>query len=121
MPRLIAAQSEKVAPLVAAFERGLEEVPGTEPALTVAEGIAINRPVHGKELVRALKESGGAAIAVSEEEIVLARNDMARAGLYVEPTSATAVAALRRLSAQTHMEGTTVVTLTGSGLKAGQS
>lgn len=119
MPRLYAAQSEKVAPLVAAFERGLEEVPGTEPALTVAEGIAINRPVHGIELLRALKKSGGAAISVSEEEIVQARNGMARAGLYVEPTSATAVAALRKLRAHTNMEGTTVVTLTGSGLKAG--
>lgn len=121
MPRLYAAQSEKVAPLVAAFERGLEEVPATEPALTVAEGIAINRPVHGKELVRALRESGGAAISVSEAEILQARNDLARAGLYVEPTSATAVAALHRLRARAHVEGETVVTLTGSGLKAAES
>jgi threonine synthase len=117
-PRLYAVQAANVAPLAAAFERGLDEVPATEPVRTVAEGIAINKPVRGKEILRALRETGGWAIAVGEDEIIRARNDLARTGLYVEPTSATAVAALRKLRGQIGAGDVTVVALTGSGLKA---
>lgn len=118
MPRLYAAQAAVVAPLVRAFERGLSDAPAATPARTIAEGIAINKPVRGTEILRALKETGGAAVAVSEEEIVQARNEMARTGLYIEPTSATAVAALRRLPEVARKNSDTVVTLTGSGLKS---
>ncbi len=118
MPRLYAAQANLVAPLVRAFERQADDVPAVEPAQTVAEGIAINRPVRGKELLAAIAESGGSAMAVEEEEIVRARNDLARAGLYVEPTSATAVAALRKLPRSLSAHDDVVVTLTGSGLKS---
>ncbi len=118
MPRLYAAQAANVAPLARAFEQGLDQVPATEPARTVAEGIAINRPVRGAEILAAIRATGGAAIAVDEDEIVRARNDLARAGLYVEPTSAAAIAAWRRLRPQAAGDGHTVVTLTGSGLKS---
>lgn len=118
MPRLYAAQAANVAPLAVAYERGLDDAPATEPARTVAEGIAINKPVRGKEILRAIKETDGAVIAVSEEGIVRARNDLARVGLYVEPTSATAVAALRKLRGQIGAYDVVVVTLTGSGLKS---
>ncbi|MCL4488477.1 MAG: pyridoxal-phosphate dependent enzyme [Chloroflexi bacterium] len=118
LPRLYAAQAAVVAPLVRAFENGLEDAPVAAPAQTVAEGIAINKPVRGREVLRALRETQGGAIAVSEEEIVQARNEMARVGLYIEPTSATAVAALRRLPEAVRKNSETVVTLTGSGLKS---
>lgn len=118
MPRLFAAQSENIAPIPLAMERGLDETPKIEGKRTIAEGIAITRPVHGKEILRALRESGGGAIAASEEEIVQARNDLARTGLYVEPTSATAAAALRKLRGKIGSQDVTVVTLTGSGLKS---
>ncbi len=118
MPCLYAAQASNVAPLADAFQRGLEEPPIGPPARTVAEGIAINKPVRGREILRAVRETGGQVIAVSEEAILRARDDMARVGLYVEPTSATAVAALEQMQAQGWMDGSTVVTLTGSGLKA---
>ncbi len=118
LPRLYAAQANVVAPLVRALERRADSVPAVEPAQTIAEGIAINRPVRGKELIAAIVETGGSAIAVEEEEIVRARNDLARAGLYVEPTSATAVAALAKLPRSLFNQGDIVVTLTGSGLKS---
>lgn len=117
MPRLFAAQSKNIAPIPLAMERGLDETPEIESKRTIAEGIAITRPVHGKELLCALRESDGGAVAVSEEEIAQARNGLARVGLYVEPTSATAVAALRKLRGQIGASDTVVVTLTGSGLK----
>lgn len=118
MPRFFAAQSTNVAPIARAFERGLDDAPAVDPAPTVAEGIAINRPVRGKEILQALRETGGGAIAVSEEEIMQARNDLAHTGLYVEPTSATAVAALRKLREEIGSRDVTAVTLTGSGLKS---
>ncbi len=118
MPRLYAAQSANIAPIPLAMERGLDEMPEIKSKRTIAEGIAITRPVHGKELLRALRESGGGAVAASEAEIIQARIDLARVGLYVEPTSATAVAALLKLREQIGASDNVVVTLTGSGLKA---
>lgn len=118
MPRLFAAQSENIAPIPLAIERGLDETPEIESKRTIAEGIAITRPVHGKELLCALRESDGGAVAVSEEEIMQARIDLAHVGLYVEPTTATAVAAWRKLRGQIRASDTVVVTLTGSGLKS---
>lgn len=118
MPRLFAAQSENISPIPLAIERGLDETPEIESKRTIAEGIAITRPVHGKELVRALRDSVGGAVAASEEEITQARIDLARKGLYVEPTSATAVAAWRKLRGQFGTSDTVAVTLTGSGLKS---
>ncbi|MBI3913725.1 MAG: pyridoxal-phosphate dependent enzyme, partial [Chloroflexi bacterium] len=94
IPRLIAAQADVIAPLARAAERGLDESPAVAPARTIAEGIAISQPVRGKEILRVVKQSRGAVIAMSEDAIASARNELARVGLYVEPTSATAVAAL---------------------------
>ncbi|MBI5651232.1 MAG: threonine synthase [Chloroflexi bacterium] len=121
LPRVFAAQAENVAPLARAFARGFDHVPATDPALTIAEGIAISRPAHGNEILRALIASRGGAIAVSEDAIAQARNDLARAGLYIEPTSATAVAAWRIAREQFTADDVVVITLTGSGLKATQS
>jgi threonine synthase len=118
MPRLYAAQAANVAPIVHAFEQGLADAPGSAPARTIAEGIAINKPVRAKEILHVVRETGGRAIAVSEEEIIRARNDLARTGVYIEPTSATVIAAVRRLRNQISTDSVTVVTLTGSGLKA---
>lgn len=140
MPRLFAAQAVNVAPLARAFETGLGEsqtrstddkepeqawdralsLAAQAPAgRTIAEGIAITRPVRGIEILRAIYATQGGVVTVSEEEIAQARDDMARAGFYIEPTSATAVAALRTLRQKRQLEGPVVVTLTGSGLKAG--
>jgi threonine synthase len=118
IPRFFAAQSDAIAPLVRAFEESLTEPAAQEPYQTVAEGIAISRPVHGVELLRVLRETGGGAIGVGESDIPVARAQLARQGIYVEPTSAVAVAALGPLADQLDPDEITVVTLTGSGLKS---
>ena len=89
---------------------------------TIAEGTAIARPVRAREVLAAIRRSGGAAVAVSEDDIVEAMHALARSGLYVEPTSASAAAALSGLIRQGVIgpEETTVVVLTGSGLKSTQ-
>jgi threonine synthase len=67
-----------------------------------------------------VRESGGSVVAVEEAEIVQALRDLARLGLYVEPTAAAAAAGLTRLLASgvIRPREDTVLVLTGSGLKA---
>ena len=86
----------------------------------MAEGIASAKPTRVAEVLRAVRESGGAVVAVEEIEIVEALRDLARRGLYVEPTAAAAAAGLSRLQASGAIRPgeTTVLVLTGSGLKA---
>jgi threonine synthase len=73
-------------------------------------------------VLAAVSDSGGAVVAVSEEEIVAALGTLARRGFYVEPTSAAAAAGLSRLliSGAIGKDQTTVLVLTGSGLKASE-
>jgi threonine synthase len=115
LPRFFAAQAENVAPLALAFVRGKTEPSAVEASRTIAEGIAITRPARGVEILRVVRETGGAVIAVGEDEIRTARANLALEGIFVEPTSATAVAALEKIQ---DLTGVTVVSLTGSGLKS---
>lgn len=118
LPRMFAAQSAVIAPLALAFARGEPAPARVEPAITIAEGIANSRPLHGAEVLRVVRETDGAALAASEEEIRAARLNLARHGLFVEPTSATAVAVLSQVLAIVPGTETIVLSLTGSGLKA---
>jgi threonine synthase len=119
-PRLFGVQAANCAPYHAAFRAGVEHLVPTAIAPTVAEGIASTKPTRVAEVLRAVQGSGGAVVAVDEAEIVEALRALARRGLYVEPTSAAAAAGLTRLHASGTIrpEETTVLVLTGSGLKA---
>jgi threonine synthase len=116
MPRLFAAQPEHCGPIARAA-LGLEAVPARP---TIAEGTAIAAPLRLRECVAALHGSGGGAVLLSEAEIATASLALARRGIYVEPTCAQAAAAFGRLRAEGRIAGreTTVVVLTGTGLKA---
>ena len=89
---------------------------------TVAEGIASSQPTRLREVLRAVRGSGGAIAAVSEDEIVAALRTLARMGLYVEPTCAAAAAGLTQwlASGTIRRDETTVLVLTGSGLKSSE-
>jgi threonine synthase len=121
-PRLFGIQAAACAPYAAAFAAGGERLVDTPIAPTIAEGIATPKPTRVAEVLRATRDSGGAILAVSEAEIVQALGELARQGLYVEPTSAAAAAGLTRLLAggAIRPEETTVLVLTGSGLKASE-
>jgi threonine synthase len=77
-PRMYAVQAEGCAPMVRAFERGDEFADRWEHAATVATGIRVPKAVGDFLILRAVRESAGAAIAVSEEEILAAVEDAAR-------------------------------------------
>lgn len=122
LPRLYGAQSENCEPLALGFERGLDTYAEVEGKPSIAEGIAVSRPVRARELLAAVRETNGGIHAVSEKAIAHAHDQLARSGLYVEPTTATAGALLTRLIEEGKVrKGERVVTiLTGSGLKAGE-
>jgi threonine synthase len=119
-PRLFGIQAANCAPYHAAFQAGVEHLVPTAIAPTIAEGIASAKPTRVVEVLRAVRESGGRVVAVDEVEIVEALRALARRGLYVEPTAAAAAAGLTRLQTEGAIqpEETTVLVLTGSGLKA---
>ena len=119
-PRLFGVQAAHCAPYAAAFREGVEHLVPTPVRPTMAEGIATPRPTRVAEVLRAVRETGGTVVAVEEAEIVPALRDLARRGLYVEPTSAVAAAGLTRLLASgvIRPQEHTVLVLTGSGLKA---
>lgn len=78
MPKMFAIQAEGCAPIVRAFEAGEEHAPVWENAQTVAAGIRVPVAVGDFLILRAVRESGGAAIAVSDEAILAARRKIAR-------------------------------------------
>ena len=121
-PRLFGVQAANCAPLFAAFESGGEDPVPAEFTPTIAEGIASSKPTRARTVLNAVRASGGSLVAVSEDEIVTALGTLARQGIYVEPTSAAAAAGLRQLlkTGAITPQQTTVLVLTGSGLKASQ-
>ncbi|MBR0661400.1 pyridoxal-phosphate dependent enzyme [Neoroseomonas oryzicola] len=115
-PRIFAAQPANCAPIARAF---LGQAPvAAQP--TIAEGTAIAQPLRTMEVNQVLSETGGGAVMLSEEEIAAATLDLARTGIYVEPTCAQAAAAFARLleAGTIRADETTVVVLTGTGLKS---
>ena len=122
VPLLFGAQSENCAPLARAFQSGAPSFIEVESRPTIAEGIAVSHPVRSSELLDAVHQSGGGIFSVSEDQIAQAHDKLARRGLYVEPTSATAAALLDKLIADTILKPNqrVVVILTGSGLKASE-
>jgi len=119
-PRLFGVQAAHCAPYAAAFHEGVEHLVPTPVRPTVAEGIATPKPTRVAEVLRAVRETGGTVVAVEEGEILQALRELARRGLYVEPTAAAAAAGLTRLLASgvIRPQEYTVLVLTGSGLKA---
>jgi len=95
-PRMFAVQAEGCAPIVRAFETGLETAARWEHARTVAAGIRVPAAVGDFLILRAVRESGGAAIAVSDEALLAARDEVARTeGLLLCPEGAATFAGWR--------------------------
>jgi len=115
LPRLVGVQAALCAPIAAAWARGEEEATPIDEGETVAEGARIAAPVHSRAVLAAVRQSDGMLLAVSEAEIMAARQRLAHQGFYIEPTSALPLAALDRLG---DAAGNAVVVLTGSGFKA---
>ena len=118
-PRIYAVQAVNCSPLVADYDRR----PRTAPCPTFADGIATAAPVRNTEIVDAVRASNGALVSVTETEIARALAKLLTMGWYVEPTTAAGAAGLSHLvhDGRVKQGETTVLVLTGHGLKAGQA
>ncbi|HUF40912.1 MAG TPA: threonine synthase [Verrucomicrobiae bacterium] len=124
-PKLVAAQSEAAAPIVAAFEEDLIEIAPVITRETVAESIRVGNPAAlGWRALAAIRESGGTAAALHDQEILEAQAlTGSLAGIFAEPAAATSVAAARKLRACGVIDANDIVVcnLTGHGLKQPES
>ncbi|WP_053640420.1 MULTISPECIES: pyridoxal-phosphate dependent enzyme [unclassified Streptomyces] len=116
-PALVAVQAEAVSPLAEAFHAGADDIAGPAAVRpTLAEGIAIPAPPRARQILRAVRETGGTFLTVPEERIRAAQRDLARRGLFVEATGTACWAAVE---AAPPRPGLTVVPLCGAGAKTG--
>jgi threonine synthase len=97
-PRIICVQSEATAPLVHAFDRGLEDTQAAEAGLTLAYGLNVPGGVGHMEVLRIIRQSGGMAVAVAEKDIHQALSAVWSAkGWWICPEGAACLATLPKL------------------------
>jgi len=97
VPKLTGAQAAGAAPMVEAIREGLDETNRWENVETRATAIRIGNPVNAPKALPGIRETGGTAVAVSDEEITEAQRALAGEGVGVEPASAASVAGLHKL------------------------
>ena len=119
-PKMVAVQAEGCAPVVKAFEENAERSTFFENAHTVAAGLRVPKPLGDFLVLQGVRESGGTAIAVTDEEMLDAGVQLASdEGIYAAPEGAACVAALQKLLASGFLKSSDKVVLynTGGGLK----
>ncbi len=126
LPRLVGVQTSRCAPIVSALESNMSRIDsaGKHSSTTcdssVATDIVIEHPTCGDSALRALRESRGEGVIVSDREALAGVSLLARLeGVFAEPAAATTVAALRQLveSGIIDRSDRVVCTITGMGLK----
>jgi len=119
-PKMIAVQAEGCQPVVRAFEENEPRSRFYENAQTVAAGLRVPKPLGDFLVLEAVRQSGGTAIAVSDDALLEAGVRLAAdEGIYAAPEGAACVAALEKLLASGFLKRTDRIVLynTGSGLK----
>jgi threonine synthase len=126
IPKLIGVQAAGCAPIVHAFEAGIdgihEPIKPVKPR-TIASAIEVGNPIDGPKALTAINRTGGFALAVSDREILAARNLLGREGIYAESGGAAATAGLiaamknPKFAKQLNEAKEIVVLVTGHGLK----
>jgi len=119
-PKMVAVQAEGCQPVVRAFEENAERSRFFENAHTVAAGLRVPKPLGDFLVLEAVRQSGGTAIAVSDDDLMEAGIQLASdEGIYAAPEGAACVAAARRLLESGFLKPADRVVLynTGSGLK----
>jgi len=119
LPRLLGVQAHGAQPIFEAWKAG-DEKPRSRRAETLADSIAVGQPRNQTKALRAIRESGGAMVAVEDEEILKAMYELAQhTGVFGEPAGVTGVAGLlRAISDGVVKRNETVLhVLSGNGLK----
>jgi len=119
-PRMVSVQAEHCAPIVRAFHAGAEKAAPWENAHTIADGLRVPRAIGDFLVLRAVRESRGTAIAVTDADMVTGMRDLGRwEGISAAPEGGAALHALRVLVRDRHVkpQDTVVVFNTGGALK----
>ncbi len=120
LPHLIGVQAEGCSPIVSAFNTGKDEPIQLAKGETEATAIRVSEPVFGELALHSLKESGGFATSISDEDMLAAGREIAKLeGIFAEPASAATVACLRHLVESGKIDRGDHITclITSSGLK----
>jgi threonine synthase len=117
MPALFGVQTVRCAPLAKAWSN--TRATG-DCSTSIAEGILIASPPRAEAVLSAVRDTGGAIVAVEEQAIGSAMLELARRGVYAEPTAAVPAAALDLVldALQTESDAVVVAAVTATGLKA---
>jgi threonine synthase len=119
-PKMIAVQAEGCAPIVRAFERGEESSEFWQGAATAASGLRVPKALGDFLVLQAVRESGGTAVAVSDDEMMNAAQQLASSeGLFIAPEGGACLAALKKLRASGFLSRNERILIynTGSGYK----
>ncbi len=120
LPKIIAVQPENCDVVVKAFKSKSKQLVCIEKPNTVCSAVAVSMPFDGPKVLKALKDSHGTAIAVSDEEVLMTEQSMAKEeAIFVEPSGALPMAAVAKLCAERFFKKDDVVVCvaTGNGLK----
>ena len=119
MPKLMGVQAEGAAACYRAWSAGADDVLAVS-AHTIADSISVDLPRDGRRAIRAVRQTGGGFVTVSDEDILAAMRELAQeAAVFAEPAAAAAYAGLASAvqAGQIGPDERVVVLLTGSGLK----
>jgi threonine synthase len=119
-PKMVSVQAEHCAPIVKAFEDGAERSELYPNARTIADGLRVPKAIGDFLVLRAVRESGGTALAVSDAEMVSAMRELGRfEGISAAPEGGAALQAVKVLRADGRMKASDTVVLfnTGGALK----
>ncbi len=119
LPKLFGIQAEGACPLVKAFDNN-DEIKPLQKIKTIADSISVGYPRDGVKALRAVRDTGGAMIAVSDDEILKSQKLLAsRGGIFAEPAASAAMAGLLRLIEMKliNSKEKAVLLITGHGLK----
>jgi threonine synthase len=117
---MVTVQAAGCAPIIRAFEAGAERAPMWENAFTVADGLRVPKAIGDFLVLRAVRESQGAAVAVNDADMIAGMRDTGRLeGVSAAPEGGAAVHALRVLVASGRIKPNDVVVVfnTGGALK----
>jgi threonine synthase len=114
-PYYVGVQAENCSPMALAYRTGLDKMGSAYEGNTIAEGVRVSTPVRARGILRHLSTAKGEIISIPEAEILPACNALAAKGIYAEPTSALAWAALGHLKIE--IPQPIILIISGNGLK----
>lgn len=120
LPKLIAVQPTNCSVVVSAFNSKSKKMIAVEKPNTICSAVAVSMPFDGPKVLKALKDSHGSAVSVSDEEVLMMEQNVAKEeAIFVEPSGALPMAAVAKLAEKGFFKSTDVIVCvaTGTGLK----